>query len=478
MRYYIKRVSILCISILSYIIIANPASSEVYVLNVSEDLDVIIDGPILPGDDSKFQHIVDTYGPRIARVVLNSPGGSVPDGLGIAELVYSRKLDTSVPDGDYCLSACFYIFSAGEKRNADGAVGVHQMSIPGDNRGDISVIQTYLSKVTRIINNSRIDPTVLDIMLATAPSDIYVFNKDELSKFNIGLAANLAPVLPDLKSDDVPKYLSLLPREFGLEKFHARYRHNGNGSALEIDADFSVRSVRMEQGVVRQTYSLTGARVKNAKYAYVYDAENSPVFNIYYDKAGKITKIELEDDGYFELFDSGLPFEEKLLSFLFPVYVIEPFLGVHGWFNDRMPIDDVYKIEKSSGYIDELKRAILSSKSYTEFKNVLGQGTDVDARFHRFFDLFRRYEQFLPNEVATADPLKRQRGYLIPFSGTNRANALSRDDGFTRRTYVTTVSGSINTRTAQIDGFTGGLTITYDDGVRLFESVIDISPRD
>lgn len=474
MKYFRIIIASICYNTL----IAGSTYSEVYVLNVNKDLDVVIDGPILAGDDSKFRHIADTYGSKIKSVILNSPGGSVPDGLRIAELIHSLELNTNIPEGDRCLSACFYLFSAGKQRNADGALGVHQMSIPGDNKGDISIIQTYLSRVTRIINNSRIDPVVLDIMLATAPTEIYVFNKDELSTFNIGSAANLDPVLPNLKDDDAPKFLSLLPREFGPEEFHARYRHNDNGKKLEIDCDFSVISERLGEGVIRQTFIFGETSLRNNSYLYSYNNETSPVYKIYYDKFGKIINFELGTENYFAQIDHGLPMEEKILNFLFPVFIVEPFLGVHGWFNDKMPIDDVYQIEKLSDYVDELEKAIVSGASYGLFRSVHGAADADDADLYRFFELFRRYEQFLPSEVATANPLERQKGYLVPFAGTNRVNAFSRADGFQRRTYVTTVSGSINTRTSQIDSFTGSLSVHFDDGTSVFEGMIDINPRE
>jgi len=65
------------------------------------------------GDWSKFFRLV-RQAPGVSGIILNSPGGSVDDGLAIAKYVYGHKLDT-LADGA-CGSICAIIFLSGENR--------------------------------------------------------------------------------------------------------------------------------------------------------------------------------------------------------------------------------------------------------------------------------------------------------------------------------------------------------------------------
>ncbi len=60
-------------------------------------------------------------------VELNSWGGSTDWALEIARKIRSLGLDTSLPEGHVCASACVYLFSAGKKRFAASSTwfGIH-----------------------------------------------------------------------------------------------------------------------------------------------------------------------------------------------------------------------------------------------------------------------------------------------------------------------------------------------------------------
>jgi hypothetical protein len=76
------------------------------------------------GDWTKFFRLVRRT-PSISGIILNSPGGSVDDGLAIAKYVYGHKLDT-VAAGP-CDSICAIIFLSGENRflTPQGALSFH-----------------------------------------------------------------------------------------------------------------------------------------------------------------------------------------------------------------------------------------------------------------------------------------------------------------------------------------------------------------
>jgi ATP-dependent protease ClpP protease subunit len=55
---------------------------------------------------------------NVKRIVLNSYGGLVTAGIEIAKLIRSKQLDTILPAGGVCMSACTLLFQAGVNREA------------------------------------------------------------------------------------------------------------------------------------------------------------------------------------------------------------------------------------------------------------------------------------------------------------------------------------------------------------------------
>ena len=57
---------------------------------------------------------------NIHTLVLDSPGGSVLEGVAIAETVFDRKIKTYIRKNQICASACAFIFLSGETRYSLG----------------------------------------------------------------------------------------------------------------------------------------------------------------------------------------------------------------------------------------------------------------------------------------------------------------------------------------------------------------------
>ena len=71
-----------------------------------------------------FKRAVSQYGPP-SELVLKSGGGLVHEGLLLALEVKDLRVKTVVHD--YCMSACFYVFMAGEYREILGELGVSSL---------------------------------------------------------------------------------------------------------------------------------------------------------------------------------------------------------------------------------------------------------------------------------------------------------------------------------------------------------------
>lgn len=145
--------------------------------------------------------------PNARVLLLNSPGGYVDTALIIAREVSRREMATMVAAGDGCYSACSYIFFAGAPRQADGELGVHQISAEV---ADLVLAQTTLSDVIAALNEYGVQQTVIIRMLRTPPEEMYVFTKTELSAWDINRggpikvadAGEAPPSVPEPVSDE------------------------------------------------------------------------------------------------------------------------------------------------------------------------------------------------------------------------------------------------------------------------------------
>src|ERR1700733_8615858 len=94
---------------------------------------ISVSGELTEGDTDAFKAAVKSAndaGKLISSVRLNSSGGSLLEGVQLAEIVKFGKVATSVGQGAICASACFLIFAAGEAKfaNYNAQVGVHGAS--------------------------------------------------------------------------------------------------------------------------------------------------------------------------------------------------------------------------------------------------------------------------------------------------------------------------------------------------------------
>jgi hypothetical protein len=141
--------------------------------------------------------------PDATVLILNSPGGYVDTALVIANEVHRRGLITVVPRGSGCYSACAYIYFAGERRQVDGELGVHQIYTEV---ADLVYAQTTLSDILDALDAYGVQQAIVSHMLRTPPADMYVFTKTEIINWDInqGDPVDLAAIGPTTTPVDVP----------------------------------------------------------------------------------------------------------------------------------------------------------------------------------------------------------------------------------------------------------------------------------
>ncbi|TCI00205.1 hypothetical protein EJV46_06040 [Roseococcus sp. SYP-B2431] len=126
---------------------------RVYVARDGGTTSIVIYGRISPETEGAFMAAAAAH--RGARVVLNSGGGSLTPALSIGRAIREARLQTYVPDGSGCFSACSLIWLAGTERHiGQGArIGFHaayvaQQGGPGQvSSSGNAVIGAYLSRL-------------------------------------------------------------------------------------------------------------------------------------------------------------------------------------------------------------------------------------------------------------------------------------------------------------------------------------------
>lgn len=142
-------------------------------------------GEITPSSALAFRRTL-LAAPDAKILLLDSPGGSVTAGLLIADDVHTRKLATVIPSGSTCASACSYIFLAGNERQADGRLGVHQM---WSEQPDLQAAQMSIADVIDTLNRFGTPIGVVTIMFRTPPDDMYFFSAEEAAHYGINRKA-------------------------------------------------------------------------------------------------------------------------------------------------------------------------------------------------------------------------------------------------------------------------------------------------
>lgn len=99
------------------VVMACPLSS--YALNFYVNSDypgvLLLENRFEPGDDMVFEkHVTEN---NIDTIAFNSSGGSLMSAIGIGHIIRDMGLNTIVPKGGYCYSACAYSFMGGVERS-------------------------------------------------------------------------------------------------------------------------------------------------------------------------------------------------------------------------------------------------------------------------------------------------------------------------------------------------------------------------
>lgn len=152
-------------------------------------------------DQAGLPCLEDGYCPFSGVLALNSQGGSLEEGLRLAEVVRQHQLITYVADGAVCASACTFVFLAGYTDYEDffnlrrfahpaARIGLHRPSMDLADRAFssraveqiITVIDDVKAEAVRQFVAARMPLRLLEQMYATPPDDIYFLSPAELTQ--------------------------------------------------------------------------------------------------------------------------------------------------------------------------------------------------------------------------------------------------------------------------------------------------------
>lgn len=152
-----------------------------------------ITGPITEETLPAFLAALEST-PDARLLKLDSGGGAVYPALAIAWEVHARRLDTRVPEGSVCYSACAFIFMAGNSREitGSGALGVHQISsMEGHLTADLA--QFVIGHVLEALHAFGTDQRIITAMLQTGADDVFIIDSQNYQQFDLVRARQPLP---------------------------------------------------------------------------------------------------------------------------------------------------------------------------------------------------------------------------------------------------------------------------------------------
>ena len=110
---------------------AGAATFEVTKYADSEDVYIEVDGPIEQGDLERLKTAYkDPRVPQNTTLIMHSPGGDGEEMVKLIEYIKQKRLNTRVTNNSRCMSACAYMWLAGNTKYSDksSVIGFHVSS--------------------------------------------------------------------------------------------------------------------------------------------------------------------------------------------------------------------------------------------------------------------------------------------------------------------------------------------------------------
>jgi hypothetical protein len=151
---------------------------------------VYLDGYLDARSASRLRDVLMGRKIASAAVYLNSPGGSLLQGMAIGRLLREHGFDTSVgkrgadplrPVAGVCYSACPFAYAGGVRRTlAEGSVlGVHRAGNRVPVPDEAAFERRVEADAIRYLDEVGVSPRLFDLMMQVPPGEIRLLDREE-----------------------------------------------------------------------------------------------------------------------------------------------------------------------------------------------------------------------------------------------------------------------------------------------------------
>ena len=148
---------------------------------------VLLSGEMQAGDAAQIVAAIqgaNMAGRLVSGVRLNSPGGSLAEGIKIADTIRYAKVATVVVNDATCASACFVAFAAGAEKyvSYSAAVGVHGASVDGQETEGSRSATVAMAKVVKELG---VPSSIIGQMVVTPPGQMVWLQPADLQSMGV-----------------------------------------------------------------------------------------------------------------------------------------------------------------------------------------------------------------------------------------------------------------------------------------------------
>lgn len=146
---------------------------------------ILVQGPLLPSDDTEFQGRVNSLTKAI--VSFNSDGGSLLAGIAIGKTIRQKSFATVVLDGQRCASACAFAWLGGSPRlmGSDAFIGFHAVYVNREGQAMESGVGNAL--LGSYLTQLGLSESAVVYVTKAAPTEMTWLNFRDAEQIGIGV---------------------------------------------------------------------------------------------------------------------------------------------------------------------------------------------------------------------------------------------------------------------------------------------------
>jgi hypothetical protein len=192
-----------------FVICPTSNAADIWHKQRGPEIDVVVEGEIVPGDFDRLKSLLRSKGPRVRIVYLYSPGGEAKEAMKIGRMLRTLEITTEAPgitigkvkgeteiipecrftsprrsENCICFSSCFLIWIAGINKEGD-RLGVHRPKFRKEYYAALSSedakkeYEKMMKDLDVYLDEYSVPQELKEKMKTTPSHDIYIFNADQ-----------------------------------------------------------------------------------------------------------------------------------------------------------------------------------------------------------------------------------------------------------------------------------------------------------